>query len=140
MIRKAVIIVLTLAAAGTAAVYAASVFWLGYYNFDSGGYSTVACFRGALMIVHDFRSVSAGFHLVYDPSVELVGIPYTHKNSIIVPLWIPLVVFGVYPTIAFIRGPVRRWRRRRKGLCLKCAYNLTGNVTGVCPECGMCVE
>jgi len=29
----------------------------------------------------------------------------------------------------------RRWRIRR-GLCEKCAYNLTGNITGVCPECG----
>ena len=41
------------------------------------------------------------------------------------------------PTIAFIRGPLRRWRRRRKGLCVKCAYDLTGNVSGVCPECGV---
>ena len=23
-----------------------------------------------------------------------------------------------------------------KGLCLKCGYNLTGNVSGICPECG----
>jgi hypothetical protein len=26
--------------------------------------------------------------------------------------------------------------RRRRGLCVKCGYNLTGNATGVCPECG----
>ncbi len=26
--------------------------------------------------------------------------------------------------------------RRRRGLCLKCGYDLTGNVSGVCPECG----
>ena len=51
-----------------------------------------------------------------------------------------VVVFAAYPTIAFIRGPLRRWRRRRKGLCLKCGYDLTGNVSGICPECGMAVE
>ena len=33
------------------------------------------------------------------------------------------------------------WRRRQRllrerGLCLKCGYDLTGNVTGVCSECG----
>ncbi len=27
-------------------------------------------------------------------------------------------------------------RRRRSGLCVKCGYNLTGNVSGRCPECG----
>ena len=27
-------------------------------------------------------------------------------------------------------------RRRRLGLCLKCGYDLTGNESGVCPECG----
>ena len=42
-------------------------------------------------------------------------------------------------------GPSERggllWRRRRlhryeAGLCLERAYDLTGNVSGVCPECG----
>ncbi len=36
-------------------------------------------------------------------------------------------------------GPL--WRRRQRllrehGLCLRCGYNLTGNLSGVCPECG----
>ena len=53
------------------------------------------------------------------------------------PSWLPVVVFAIYPTIAFIRGPLRRHRRRRKGLCKKCGYDLTGNESGVCPECGM---
>ena len=32
-----------------------------------------------------------------------------------------------------------RWHRRRQpppGHCQKCGYDLTGNVSGVCPECG----
>ena len=52
------------------------------------------------------------------------------------------VAFATYPTIAlirYVRGPLRRYRRRRKGLCLKCGYDLTGNVSGVCPECGKAV-
>ena len=53
-----------------------------------------------------------------------------------VQLWLLLVLFGVYPVTAFIRGPLRRWRRHRRGLCLRCGYNLEGNLSGVCPECG----
>ncbi len=30
--------------------------------------------------------------------------------------------------------------RRHHGLCVACGYNLTGNVSGVCPECGAAVE
>jgi|GEM_PF-5557529 len=29
-----------------------------------------------------------------------------------------------------------RWVRAHKGLCLNCGYDLTANVSGVCPECG----
>jgi hypothetical protein len=52
------------------------------------------------------------------------------------PLWIPFVLSVPYPALVFIRGPLRRRRRLRKGLCTKCGYDLTGNVSGVCPECG----
>jgi hypothetical protein len=31
-------------------------------------------------------------------------------------------------------------RRRRKGLCTECGYDLTGNVSGKCPECGVHVN
>ncbi len=49
--------------------------------------------------------------------------------------WGLALVFAVYPTLAFIRGPLRRYRRRRRGLCPACAYDLRGNESGVCPEC-----
>jgi hypothetical protein len=34
------------------------------------------------------------------------------------------------------RGQRRLWRRG----CLVCRYDLTGNVTGVCPECGTLID
>ena len=70
-----------------------------------------------------------------DPSNER----YYQHWGVTVSSEVPLtmgVVFGVYPTFALLRGPVRRRRRRRHGLCTNCGYNLTGNVSGVCPECG----
>ncbi len=49
------------------------------------------------------------------------------------PLWLPFVAVGG-PTAFLI------WRDRRRGIppghCQTCGYNLTGNVSGKCPECG----
>lgn len=50
-----------------------------------------------------------------------------------VPLYLPFVVIGI--PIAFLF-----WRDRRRfldGHCRKCGYDLRGNVSGVCPECGL---
>ena len=65
--------------------------------------------------------------------------PLTSMLIIHPPILPILLVVATYPTIAFIRGPLRRWRRRRRGLCTECAYDLTGNTTGVCSECGEAV-
>ncbi len=62
--------------------------------------------------------------------------PPSEWTQIQVWAWMVVAAFAAYPTIAFIRGPLRRWRRRRKGLCIRCGYNLEGNVSGVCSECG----
>ncbi len=52
------------------------------------------------------------------------------------PFWIPFGLLGIYPVLAFTRGPLRRYCRRRGNRCVGCGYSLTGNVSGVCPECG----
>ena len=57
-------------------------------------------------------------------------------EALAIPHWALCVALLTYPAVAFIRGPVQRYRRRRKGRCLKCGYDLTGNISGVCPECG----
>ncbi len=61
------------------------------------------------------------------------------SRSFYMPLWAPPLLFAAYPAVAFVRGPLRRWRRRRKGQCVTCGYNLTGNTSGRCPECGEAV-
>jgi uncharacterized paraquat-inducible protein A len=40
------------------------------------------------------------------------------------------------PAVANLVKYYRRRQRRGKGLCLACGYNLTGNTSGICPECG----
>ena len=49
-----------------------------------------------------------------------------------VPLWIPTLAFSV---VLFFRH--RKRQRIPPGHCKACRYNLTGNVSGVCPECGV---
>lgn len=75
------------------------------------------------------------FRVSQTSELSLHSRSHTLGMSFIVPLVISLLS-ATYPTIAFIRGPLRRYRRRRKGLCIKCGYNLTGNTTGICSECG----
>jgi hypothetical protein len=48
-----------------------------------------------------------------------------------------LVVLGVF--LFTLVKLCREWRRKPPGLCEKCGYDLTGNVSGVCPECGRSV-
>jgi hypothetical protein len=53
------------------------------------------------------------------------------------PLFYPIVLLP-YPLLVltrFVRGR-RTWLRFRRGLCQECGYDLTGNESGRCPECG----
>ena len=53
----------------------------------------------------------------------------------VVPVWIALLALLVPTTIAWIKC-----RRYPPGHCQRCGYDLTGNVSGTCPECGTAVE
>ena len=54
--------------------------------------------------------------------------------------FLPFALFAFIPYELLRRDALNR--RRRKILdrvCTHCGYNLTGNVSGVCPECGTAV-
>jgi hypothetical protein len=54
----------------------------------------------------------------------------------ILPLWMPFLIFAI-PTTALTA--FLWWFDRRRippGHCQRCRYDLTGNVSGACPECG----
>ena len=46
------------------------------------------------------------------------------------------LLIGCYPLLVLGRPALRRIYRRRHNLCVKCGYDLTGNVSGRCSECG----
>ncbi|HNO78689.1 MAG TPA: hypothetical protein PKN33_11570 [Phycisphaerae bacterium] len=58
------------------------------------------------------------------------GIRIRFLGRVSIRPWIPLIAFAI---LAFIL-----WRLRRfaGGHCQQCGYDLTGNESGVCPECG----
>jgi uncharacterized paraquat-inducible protein A len=47
--------------------------------------------------------------------------------------------FWLYRARSIMRRKLQH-RRRAMGCCIKCGYLLTGNVSGVCPECGSPIE
>lgn len=75
--------------------------------------------------------------------VGFAGLAFLHGDAglrsawqVTVPYWLVLLGFGF--------APARRgWRALRRrpppGHCPRCAYDLTGNVSGTCPECGAAV-
>jgi hypothetical protein len=72
-------------------------------------------------------------------SVKAFLDPYEARYSL--PVVLSTAPLGaVWAALAWCVIP-RRWRRPRSHSpqCDKCGYNLTGNVSGVCPECGTAV-
>jgi hypothetical protein len=177
MIRKTIIVVLTLAAIGMALAWATS---FDDVNLQAhmGGYdsrvitvdSSTALYltsargwmrAGVLRMDRDMQvppvDGNAGAFwagIVANPEPRFQGksrhrsplgglliirdyvLSYYRLKCVAMPHWALCAALLGYPALAFIRGPVRRYRRRCKGLCVRCGYDLTGNVSGICPECG----
>ena len=50
--------------------------------------------------------------------------------------WLVLLSFAC--ALPLLPGEIKSYRARRRlrGECVHCGYNLTGNISGICPECG----
>ena len=147
MIRRAIIAMLAVAALGTWTLWAVS--WVApqhvrqvsrasihIYNLNEGGLWFVIIRNKTQLLSWENRytrkvSIPRWFHIT-----RYRGQTAYRRYDGRICLGTTTAVLAMYPTIALIRGPLRRWRRRRKGSCLKCGYDLTGNVSGLCPECG----
>ena len=85
------------------------------------------------LLTAPWRPLHFAWHYEADPPGFLSG----RHWSLSVPAWLPAALFAILPAIW-----LWRWRRHRRATddgmphCAKCDYNLTGNVSGICPECG----
>jgi len=63
------------------------------------------------------------------------------ESGITLPCWFLVVLLILFLAPSMLSQIAQRVQKRRRlhGLCLTCNYNLTGNVSGVCPECGTAV-
>jgi hypothetical protein len=104
--------------------------WLSAGWFDAGltvgpatgNFATVVDWYGGFA---NYSTTNYRYYQAYIPFWEIAG---------------PLALYPVVQlTLLGARG-VRRRRRRLRGLCVQCGYNLTGNVSGTCPECGHALE
>ncbi len=106
----------------------------GYVHDSIGGYSIYGAsyFNPSSPHFDPLRAWKSrafdGWETIWTPKLKLKPL------RIVIPLWIPTLLFLTL-TIAFMRGPLRRRGRRRKGLCLTCGYDLRGTPER-CPECG----
>lgn len=105
-----------------------------WYSFDAPPYVHASIESTGSVRSHDRRR-KLGWHALIPKAVARVDGARSVTGACIAPLW-PFVVV----IIAF------RWRalaslwNRPPGLCNKCGYDLRGNTSGVCPECGAAVD
>ena len=78
-----------------------------------------------------------GFNIVDSPITSAIC---NRSVYVVLPCWFVVLALAAYPSLAFSRGPLRRWHRRRHNRCEKCAYDLTGLTEPRCPECGTKIE
>ena len=71
-------------------------------------------------------------------ATSIVSGRYNSHWRFVFPAWfalVPLLIISLFTTSRLLRHR-REARRTRRGACRHCGYDLTGNVSGICPECG----
>ena len=141
-------------ATGFATGFASTRSGLGYWRCVLPANFQLSIFRGVLMIRHPrpLPQSTAPVTRPYHPDVshiteaeaeqllaELRRRPWWPTAGslspgwyITVPLWMPFVVFAAPTAVLWCQDR----RRIPAGCCLRCGYDLTGNVSARCPECG----
>jgi hypothetical protein len=68
----------------------------------------------------------------YDPGKTL-------GFSVTFPFWALTAAMAIASLVQGRRA-LRRWYRVQRGRCSQCGYDLTGNTSGACPECGSAIQ
>jgi hypothetical protein len=92
-------------------------------------------------IREEWLQVQAELRLAGASDFSLSPVAVPARTTFGLPLW-PIVAIGSVVVVKGIWDRPKRRRRRRilLGLCIHCSYDLTGNVSGKCPECGTATD
>ncbi len=137
MIRKALMILSLIGLSISLGVWGMSYTVIGWSN----GRTIISVSSGAFRYVEfvDLPPTMSKWWWSGIDSFDTGLIPSAGMNrgmhSLVLPFWIPCVLFAGVLWYCNRPGALRR-RRQKRGLCVNCGYDLTGNVTGVCSECG----
>lgn len=142
---------LLLASIGTVITSVLLVAWVASGQLDFGyaywpgtpkeGYYQACFSRGLVELCHGHhRSLEprSSWFCYDEEECQWSWTPIIEKDveplhySVTVALWVPFVLIAI-PT-AILWCPIRR--RFPPHCCQQCGYDLTGNVSGICPECG----
>ncbi len=74
-----------------------------------------------------------------DGQLTVARVWYDNAVDVQFNYWWCVALLFVIPVLRLCSWPKGR-SRHRSGFCPTCAYNLTGNTSGVCPECGTRIE
>ena len=109
--------------------------------------------RLAKLVEHDWFALVSGMSAFLLSSILVVCLFSADAFGVLDPwlgselaTFMALVTLVMAPATSaivvhnLIAGPLRRPHRRRLGHCINCGHSLTGNVSGVCPECGTAVK
>src|SRR5687767_3380122 len=86
--------------------------------------------HGRIRLLHTHRFLGVGWTPPdrYDnPATTWATVPYSHVATLAALLPAGRATGWLWR---------RAVRRKREGRCWQCGYDVTGNVSGVCPECG----
>ena len=116
---------------------------LRFLSIERGGFSFVR--------IDNPRDTYQGFGFVYtsellpSPQYSCAGFVAndttrqgTRFVQLVVPQWPIAIAAAFLPTIYILRAGRRHFASHPQ--CADCSYNLTGNTSGVCPECGTPVQ
>lgn len=73
------------------------------------------------------------------PNIESSSFSAVSWPAVGTTLAIPIWMFMVIPAAGWLLLSWRIHRRVPEGHCRVCRYNLTGNTSGICPECGIAI-
>jgi hypothetical protein len=90
-------------------------------------------FRDSLFAPPAEKYSIIGFRLA-SGTLSLTSQINSKYTVIALPYWFLVIVFGVLPMGPF-KGAWQRRRRRRRGLCITCGYDIRAS-SNRCPECG----